>query len=249
MTEIAATSIALHQTPGKRNMASAAFAELRLARLEGRAPQGSELSFADLVDTLNPLQHIPVVSELYRSVTGDKISPHARIAGGTLYGGPVGAVASVMSLAISGNGEMGVGDKLLASMLGDEPAPATLTASAGKPAAEEAPREAPVPGTAEAPLTTASILPQRPAEAPARPAAPAPSGPVAKLSPEAFDALLGSFAHPAALRDATASLLDADDDEAVLLSSPAAGPSAADAGLMMAMQQAMDKYEALEKAR
>ena len=245
MTEIAATSIALHQTPGKRNMASAAFAELRLARLEGRAPQGSELSFADLVDTLNPLQHIPVVSELYRSVTGDKISPHARIAGGTLYGGPVGAVASVMSLAISGNDEKGVGDKLLASMLGDETAPATLTASAGKPAAEEAPRTAP----AEAPLTTASIVPQRPAEAPARPAAPAPSAPMAKLSPEAFDALLGAFTDPAALRDATASLLDADDDEAVLLSSPAAGPSAADAGLMMAMQQAMDKYEALEKAR
>lgn len=245
MTEIAATSIALHQTPGKRNMASAAFAELRLARLEGRAPQGSELSFADLVDTLNPLQHIPVVSELYRSVTGDRISPHARVAGGTLYGGPVGAVASVMSLAISGNDEKGMGDKLLASMLGDEAAPATLTASAGKSAAEEAPRTAP----AEAPLTTASIVPQRPVEAPARPAAPAPSAPMAKLSPEAFDALLGAFADPTALRDATASLLDADDDEAVLLSSPAAGPSAADAGLMMAMQQAMDKYEALEKAR
>lgn len=245
MTEIAATSIALHQTPGKRNMASAAFAELRLARLEGRAPQGSELSFADLVDTLNPLQHIPVVSELYRSVTGDRISPHARIAGGTLYGGPVGAVASVMSLAISGNDGMGMGDKLLASMLGDEPAPQTLIASAGKPAAEEAPRTAP----AEVPLTTASIVPQRPAEAPARPATPASSAPMAKLSPEAFDALLGAFADPTALRDATASLLDADDDEAVLLSSPAAGPSAADAGLMMAMQQAMDKYEALDKVR
>lgn len=242
MTEIAATSIALHQTPGKRNMASAAFAELRQARLEGRAPQGSELSFADLVDTLNPLQHIPIVSELYRSVTGDKISPHARVAGGTLYGGPIGAVASVMSLAVSGNGEKGVGDTLLASMLGDEPAPATLMASAGKPTAEEA-------SPAEAPLITASIMAPRPVETPARPAAPASPVPMAKLSPEAFDALLGAFADPTALRDATASLLDADDDEAVLLSSPAAGPSAADAGLMMAMQQAMDKYEALDKAR
>jgi hypothetical protein len=72
---------------------------------------------------------------------------------------------------------------------------------------------------------------------------------MAKLSPEAFDALLNSFADPAALRDATANLLDADEDEAVLLSSPATGPSPADAGLVMAMQQAMDKYEALQKGR
>jgi len=35
----------------------------------------------------------------------------------------------------------------------------------------------------------------------------------------------------------------------VLLSSPATGPAPADAGLVMAMQQAMDKYEALQKAR
>lgn len=250
MTEIAATSIALHQTPGKRNMASAAFAELRQARLEGRAPAGRDLTFGDLVDTLNPLQHIPVVSEIYRHVTGDLISPPARVAGGTLYGGPIGGVAAVMSLAISGNEDMGAGDALLASLLGtgNNAAQETLTASAEKPAsAEEVARSA----AQEAPLTTASVLPQRPAEAPARPAATAaaPAAPMAKLSPEAFDALLNSFADPAALRDATANLLDADKDEAVLLSSPATGPSPADAGLVMAMQQAMDKYEALQKGR
>ncbi|MDX5367164.1 MAG: hypothetical protein LPK88_12025 [Alphaproteobacteria bacterium] len=248
MTEIAATSIALHQTPGKRNMASAAFAELRLARLEGRAPEGQDLSFADLVDTLNPLQHIPVVSEIYRHVTGDAITPQARVAGGTLYGGPVGGIASVLSLAISGNAGQGAGDALLASFMGGDAAQQTQIASAEEPArtAEEAAREAPA---AEAPLTTASITAKRPAEAPARPAAPAPQMPMAKLSPEAFDALLGAFGDPTALRDATASLMDADEDEAVLLSSPATGPAPADAGLVMAMQQAMDKYEALQKAR
>lgn len=247
MTEIAATSIALHQTPGKRNMASAAFAELRAARLEGRAPEGAEMSFGDLIDTLNPLQHIPVVGEIYREITGDKIAPQARVAGGTLYGGPIGAVASVMSLAISGNGEKGAGDSLLAAVLGNEneAAPAMQTASAENPAATE-----------EVPLTTASILPQRPAPAPApasarnaAPAAEAATPLMPKLSPEAFDALLGSFADPAALRDATSGLMDADDDDAVLLSSPAVGHSPADAGLMTAMQQAMDKYEALDRAR
>lgn len=248
MTEAAITSISLHQTPGKRNMASAAFAELRAARLEGRAPEGAEMSFGDLIDTLNPLQHIPVVGEIYREITGDKIAPQARVAGGTLYGGPIGAVASVLSLAISGNGEKGAGDSLLAAVLGDESkqVPALQTASAEEPAAAEPGRAT----AADVPLTTASIAAQRPAPAPdTAPPTGAAVPPMPKLSPEAFDALLGSFADPAALRDATAGLMDADDDGAVLLSSPAVGHSPADAGLMTAMQQAMDKYEALERGR
>lgn len=31
----------------------------------------------DFIDTINPLQHIPVVSTLYRSLTGDQITPAA----------------------------------------------------------------------------------------------------------------------------------------------------------------------------
>ncbi|MBA4209545.1 MAG: hypothetical protein C0454_08445 [Parvibaculum sp.] len=249
MTDIAAPSIALHQTPGKRNMASAAFAELRAARAEGRAPQGSELSFADLVDTINPLQHIPVVSDIYRHLTGDTLSPQSRVAGGILFGGVIGGVASVMSLAISGDSEKGAGDVLLASLLGGEKEPAgTQLAEAEKPAeAPAATAAAPLP---EAPLRTASLAPSRPAEAPAKPApaaAPAPN-----LSPEAFNALLGAFADPAPLREAEARLTAASPDEngdigddAMILSAPGA-TALADAGLMAAMQQAMDKYEAMQ---
>ena len=124
--------------------------------------------------------------------------------------------------------------------------PALQTASAEEPAAAEPGRAT----AADVPLTTASIAAQRPAPAPdTAPPTGAAVPPMPKLSPEAFDALLGSFADPAALRDATAGLMDADDDGAVLLSSPAVGHSPADAGLMTAMQQAMDKYEALERGR
>ncbi|WP_153772093.1 hypothetical protein [Labrenzia sp. CE80] len=63
---------------------------------EVRDGGGSErpLGFSDLLDILNPLQHIPGVSEIYRSVTGDQMSEGARFAGNALYGlalgGPLG---------------------------------------------------------------------------------------------------------------------------------------------------------------
>lgn len=53
-----------------------------------------DLRFEDFLDVINPLQHLPVVSTLYRALSGDEISPGARFAGGLLYGGPIGAVAT-----------------------------------------------------------------------------------------------------------------------------------------------------------
>jgi hypothetical protein len=51
--------------------------------------------FSDLLDIVNPLQHIPVISTLYRKITGDTQSAISEIAGGALFGGIVGAVTSV----------------------------------------------------------------------------------------------------------------------------------------------------------
>lgn len=51
-------------------------------------------SFAEFLDIVNPLQHIPVVSTLYRAITGDDIGPGPRAAGGMLFGGPVGAIVA-----------------------------------------------------------------------------------------------------------------------------------------------------------
>ena len=58
-------------------------------------------TFGDLVDIVNPLQHIPIISNIYRKITGDTIAPAMEIAGGALFGGPIGALASVVSVAIS----------------------------------------------------------------------------------------------------------------------------------------------------
>lgn len=58
-------------------------------------PPGEESRFglADLIDIVNPLQHIPVVGLLYRHITGDEIGAVAQILGGGLFGGIVGAAA------------------------------------------------------------------------------------------------------------------------------------------------------------
>jgi hypothetical protein len=55
-------------------------------------------SFANLIDIINPLQHLPVIGLLYRTVTGDTIAPAAQLAGGGLYGGVTGLFSAVGSV-------------------------------------------------------------------------------------------------------------------------------------------------------
>lgn len=47
-------------------------------------------SFSELLDIVNPLQHLPIISSIYRSITGDEIGIGPRLAGGVLFGGPLG---------------------------------------------------------------------------------------------------------------------------------------------------------------
>jgi hypothetical protein len=47
-----------------------------------------------LFDIINPLQYIPLVSNIYREITGDDIGGTARMIGGALFGGPVGFAAA-----------------------------------------------------------------------------------------------------------------------------------------------------------
>lgn len=56
--------------------------------------------FGDILDVVNPLQHIPVVSVLYRELTGDDIGPLPRLLGGGLFGGILGAASSIANILI-----------------------------------------------------------------------------------------------------------------------------------------------------
>ncbi len=57
------------------------------------------LTFSEFLDVINPLQHLPVVSSIYRAVTGDEISLGARLLGGALFGGPLGVLAAGVNAA------------------------------------------------------------------------------------------------------------------------------------------------------
>lgn len=71
-------------------------------------------SFWDLLDIINPLQHIPVVNSLYQELTGDKIGVGARLAGDTLFGGAIGLVASVVNCLVEENTGDDIGGHVLA---------------------------------------------------------------------------------------------------------------------------------------
>ena len=86
------------------------------------------LTFFDFLDIINPLQHIPIISTLYRSITGDEIDPAAKIAGGTLYGGPIGAVASLVDVAIEYGTGKDIGEHALA-MVQEQPTNAEVAAN------------------------------------------------------------------------------------------------------------------------
>ena len=59
--------------------------------------KGADFLF-HLIDIINPLQHIPIVSTIYRKITGDEIAPAARLIGGGLFAGPIGLIAAAANI-------------------------------------------------------------------------------------------------------------------------------------------------------
>lgn len=81
-----------------------------------------------VIDIINPLQHIPVVSTLYRHFTGDEISPAAHFIGDALYGGPLGGAVAAVDIAYEKTTGQDMGATVLASMMGGKKAPDTQIA-------------------------------------------------------------------------------------------------------------------------
>lgn len=55
--------------------------------------EDSDISWGDLLDAINPLQHIPIIGSIYRAVTGDTIKPEMQIAGSLIFGAVTGSLA------------------------------------------------------------------------------------------------------------------------------------------------------------
>ncbi|MEI8394691.1 MAG: hypothetical protein WCF85_08155 [Rhodospirillaceae bacterium] len=126
----------------------------------------SFLTFDDVIDIVNPLQHIPVVDSIYRRVTGDTIRPQGEILGGFLYGGLVGgglAVASVLFEQATGINPV---NDVIAFIAGDDtpakpqtpatpvtPATPAVALAEAVPAVQPAPSAQPTPSAQPAPVS------------------------------------------------------------------------------------------------
>lgn len=78
--------------------------------------KGNTPSFADLIDIINPLQHIPVINTIYRAITGDHEGAMADVIGGTIYGGPIGTAAAIADLGLRDATGKDAGEHVMAWM-------------------------------------------------------------------------------------------------------------------------------------
>lgn len=92
---------------------------LSLSSTNQPAAQDDSFGFFDLIDMINPLQHIPVVSTLYRAVTGDTIKPISQIIGGAAFGGFIGAAGGIANAIVSNETGRDIGENVMGFITGN----------------------------------------------------------------------------------------------------------------------------------
>jgi len=156
---------------------------------------GDTPSFHDLLAIINPLQHIPIISTIYRQLTGDNESAMSSIIGGALYGGPIGMAASMIDLGVHDATGKSAGDNLVALVTGSDKTKDTMTAAAA-------------PAAPARPTGTATAASGSDPAAPAKTAAATPStamaalGPTPKMPMPSASAAMAKPARPIALAPA-----------------------------------------------
>lgn len=129
------------------------------AKADKAADKGEGMSFWDVLDVVNPLQHIPGVNKVYQAITGDTIRTPAKVAGAALFFGPVGlALAGADAILEKETGKDAMDHVASALGLENDAAPAEddpFTVTAPRPAqtaeAAEAPQATPIASAAPAP--------------------------------------------------------------------------------------------------
>jgi hypothetical protein len=84
------------------------------------AASGGKSFWDDVLDVINPLQHLPVVGTIYRAITGDKMGDLEKVAGDALYGGPIGFVSSLADVAFEKITGKDFGDTVLDFVTGGD---------------------------------------------------------------------------------------------------------------------------------
>jgi len=72
--------------------------------------------FKNVMDTINPLQQLPVISNIYRAETGNSISGASRILGGLLFGGIPGAVFGAVNALFATETGKDAGESVMAAI-------------------------------------------------------------------------------------------------------------------------------------
>ena len=128
----AATEITIRPEPSLQKGRAAQQAQSSQDKMWG----GDGFGFDDLIDIVNPLQHIPIVSSIYRELTGDEINPGARLAGGAMLGGVFGVMAGAANMMIEeATGDDVVGHVVAAFTGETDTAPTQMLAAKEAPAA------------------------------------------------------------------------------------------------------------------
>jgi hypothetical protein len=109
-----------------------------------KSDDGWDFSFKNLLDVINPLQHIPVISTIYRKLTGDIPATPEKIAGDTLYGGVVGFLSSIADTAYEALTGKDFGDSVLAFFTGGDKSAASVAAKTSATSASVAAMSGPL---------------------------------------------------------------------------------------------------------
>ncbi|MDB5368272.1 MAG: hypothetical protein JWM77_4199, partial [Rhodospirillales bacterium] len=97
--------------PGTGYVPDAPSAATTLANTAGA--EGAVLTFGDMLEAINPLQHLPLVGTIYREATGDDIKTLPRLIGGAIFGGIFGLIGAAVESVIKEASGATIGEHLL----------------------------------------------------------------------------------------------------------------------------------------
>lgn len=107
-------------TANARRSERAEPSEAAAERTQKASGEEEGFSFWDLLDVVNPLQHIPGVNRVYRAVTGDQIRPEIQMAGSAVLFGPVGLALAGADVVLKEETGKDAGEHLYAMVFGGE---------------------------------------------------------------------------------------------------------------------------------
>ena len=78
-------------------------------------------NFYDILDIINPLQHLPVVATIYRKISDDELAAAPRVLGGALFGGVMGFGAALLNAVVEQVSGRDVGEHVMVALLEELP--------------------------------------------------------------------------------------------------------------------------------